>query len=130
VADFKETFNPQCVACGKEIEGSVKVEALGKVWHQECFKCPMCPQPFTSLSFVPGDDGNPWCERHFYEKQGLLCCACDMPITEGKRIRIGDKAYHPEHLVCEYCRKHLAGLTYKQKNGKPYCAKCHSALFG
>lgn len=128
-ADYADTFSAVCCACNTPIEDQPKIEAMGKVWHQSCFKCPMCDKPFETLSFVPGDDGMPYCETHFYEKQGLLCAACRMPITAGKRIMMGDKAFHAEHFCCDHCKKHLAGLTFKRHGDKPYCIRCHATLF-
>lgn len=128
-ADYADTFSAVCCACNTPIEDQPKIEAMGKVWHQSCFKCPMCEKPFETLSFVPGDDGMPYCETHFYEKQGLLCAACRMPITAGKRIMMGDKAFHAEHFCCDHCKKHLAGLTFKRHGDKPYCIRCHGMLF-
>ena len=129
-ADYNERFNASCAACGQPIENELRVDAMGKAWHQHCFKCPMCPMPFETLSFVPGDDGFPYCETHFYEKRGLLCAACRLPILQGKRVTMGDKAFHADHFCCAECKKHLAGLTFRRKEDKPYCVHCFQKLFG
>eukprot|EP00727_Mastigamoeba_balamuthi_P009290 m51a1_g4984 putative transforming growth factor beta-1-induced transcript 1 protein isoform x2 (187) ;mRNA; r:77633-78490 len=130
-ADYEEAFTPKCAGCQKPIEASdAKVEAMDAAWHNECFKCPRCAQPFEGMSFFPGDDGLPYCERHYYEKMGMFCCVCEMPITGGKRIRVGELSFHPEHFCCSFCKRNLAGLQYKSKNGKPFCVKCHTQLYG
>ena len=129
--DFIKVFHPTCAGCGHPIEGGEpRIDAMDKPWHQSCFKCPKCPEPFGMLGFFPGKDGKPYCEKHYYESLGLLCDACQMPILNGKRIRMGDKSYHPEHFCCERCKKHLPGLIYKGRQGKPYCIGCFTTLFG
>lgn len=58
------------------------INALDKAWHPEHFACATCKQPLNN-SFFHGDDMIPYCEKHYYASQGLLCAACDKPILTG-----------------------------------------------
>ncbi|KAJ8974053.1 hypothetical protein NQ317_002299, partial [Molorchus minor] len=46
-ADYQRNFGTKCAACQDYVEGEV-VTALGKTYHQKCFKCNRCRQPFPS----------------------------------------------------------------------------------
>ena len=127
---YEEKFSKRCCVCNEFINEGDIIEALGKYYHGKCFKCPKCTEPFKDNSFFPGDDGNPYCEKHYYESKGMLCYQCGMPILQGKRVRMGEKAFHAEHFCCEICKKNLAGSTYKEADGKPYCPMCHMRKYG
>ncbi|KAH3762762.1 eIF-2-alpha kinase activator GCN1 [Pelomyxa schiedti] len=150
-ADYDTVFRPKCGGCGEPVlesearveamekcggcgepvlESEARVEAMEKIWHPAHFKCPSCKNPLADNIFYPADDGMPYCERHFYERKGLLCCVCERPINSGKRIRVGEQSYHTEHFCCTYCKKNLLGMSYKEKSAKPYCLKCFTQLFG
>jgi len=114
--------------CEKSVMGET-TNALGKTWHPACFVCQTCKEPFTG-SFFPTPEGNAYCEKHYYESQGLLCSGCEKPILSGKCVRMGDKRFHPDHFVCTYCKKKLMGGQYHKQNDKPFCKNCHIMLHG
>jgi hypothetical protein len=64
------------------------INALDKAWHPEHFACATCKQPLNN-SFFHGDDMIPYCEKHYYASQGLLCAACDKPILTGMLLSGG-----------------------------------------
>eukprot|EP01104_Vermistella_antarctica_P009775 TRINITY_DN2545_c0_g1_i2.p1 TRINITY_DN2545_c0_g1~~TRINITY_DN2545_c0_g1_i2.p1 ORF type:complete len:187 (-),score=27.04 TRINITY_DN2545_c0_g1_i2:124-684(-) len=120
--------SPQCGGCEKTIDGQY-LNAVGKAWHKDCFACTTCKKPI-STNFFPDGDGKVYCEKHFYEAQGLWCAGCEAPILAGKLVRMGEKVYHPDHFKCTYCQTGLNGKAYCKKNDKPYCEKCNLVLFG
>jgi len=126
--DYVETFIPKCGACGKQIEGQV-IEAMAKKWHPEHFVCNTCKCKLAG-TFYPGDDGLPYCEKHFYEMRGLLCPDCERPILTGKAVPFNNRKYHPEHFRCTHCKTILTGQAFLNYKEKPYCKKCHTVLFG
>mmetsp|Transcript_26397 Transcript_26397/g.37161 ORF Transcript_26397/g.37161 Transcript_26397/m.37161 type:complete len:183 (-) Transcript_26397:58-606(-) len=126
--DFVNTFCPKCATCGEGIQGQV-ITALDRSYHPEHFVCSTC-KVVLSGQFFAGPNGTPFCEKHYYESQGLLCPECEKPILSGKCIPFLDKKYHPEHFKCNYCKKNLVGQPYQKQNNKPYCKQCHLSLFG
>ena len=124
-----QAFCHVCPGCQQIIQAGNTIEAMDKIWHPQCFKCPDCPEPFNGRSFFPSETGFPMCEKHYYASLGLLCCVCNMPITQGKKITDGGKTYHAEHFCCARCKKHLVGFSYRRKNDNPYCLPCYTHLF-
>jgi len=55
------------------------LEAMGKVWHVECFRCATCQQ-FLPKSYYRLE-GQPYCKEHFYEKTAHKCQKCNDYIT-------------------------------------------------
>ncbi|XP_075218723.1 leupaxin-like [Lycorma delicatula] len=47
---FEENFCPKCNECNAAITDTAIV-ALGKKWHQECFKCSNCQKPILESTF-------------------------------------------------------------------------------
>ena len=58
----------------------------------------------------------------------LICEYCKRPIT-GQCIQVDGKYYHPEHFLCEKCRKPIGTGQYYKDNGKYYCLECYQAFF-
>jgi len=55
-----------CAGCSLPISGEILV-AMDKNWHQQCFVCTTCKQPFDA-GFYRGRDGNPYCQWHVRNK--------------------------------------------------------------
>lgn len=51
VADYQKTFGTKCAVCQNYVEGEV-VSTMGNTYHQKCFTCTKCSQPFESGSKV------------------------------------------------------------------------------
>lgn len=51
VADYQKTFGTKCAVCQQYVEGEV-VSTMGNTYHQKCFTCTKCNQPFESGSKV------------------------------------------------------------------------------
>lgn len=46
-----EAFGTKCAVCNQYVEGEV-VSTMGNTYHQKCFTCTRCKQPFESGSKV------------------------------------------------------------------------------
>lgn len=115
-------FNgPPCGHCGEVVIGKV-VNALGKTWHPEHFVCCTCSQPFPGGKFVE-HEGKPYCEEHYWELCAPRCFACQQPVREGVIKALG-RVYHPTHFTCQGCGIGLAGTSFKEAGGEPYCGEC------
>ena len=60
---YQANFGTKCAKCTTFVEGEV-VTALGKTYHQSCFKCAVCNKPF------------PTGERVTFTGKSCLCQAC------------------------------------------------------
>lgn len=49
--DYQKLFGTKCAACKLYVEGEV-VSTMGNTYHQKCFTCSRCNQPFQSGSKV------------------------------------------------------------------------------
>lgn len=49
--DYQKLFGTKCAACKRYVEGEV-VSTMGNTYHQKCFTCSRCNQPFQSGSKV------------------------------------------------------------------------------
>lgn len=125
-ADFYALFAPKCGGCNEPIRGDC-INALGQQWHPEHFSCNKCGKSFAGGTFFEYG-GKPYCETHYHEQSGSLCAGCGKPIT-GRCVNALEKKWHPEHFVCAFCMKSLAGGSFTEYNSKAYCRECHDKLF-
>jgi len=56
------------------------------------------------------------------------CFSCGKPIT-GELVEASGKTYHPDHFVCQQCRRPLHGQDYFEPDGKPHCESCYHKQF-
>jgi len=99
----------RCAACDTVITGQC-VQALGKKYHPDHFRCNSCKDKLTGKIFTYQE--NPICEG-CYNKLLTFCGACKRPIF-GQSIRALDKKWHQECFVCSQCRCPLGG-SFVQK---------------
>lgn len=50
----------KCGACGLALAGAATTDALGKTWHQKCFRCKSCGDLLTNN--YTDVNGDPYCE--------------------------------------------------------------------
>jgi len=120
-------FAPKCAGCSLAITENF-ISSLDAQWHQNCFVCATCNQPFADGNFFE-HEGAPYCETHFHALKGSLCAGCSKPIS-GRCITAMFRKFHPEHFVCSFCLKQLNKGTFKEKGEKPYCHECFNRLYG
>jgi hypothetical protein len=70
----------------------------------------MCKTLLAGQYFA-SPDGQPLCEKDYYDAQNLLCGGCGKPIVAGKVITLQgqnggrDQKFHLEHFECSHCKK-------------------------
>ncbi|KAF2879450.1 hypothetical protein ILUMI_26730, partial [Ignelater luminosus] len=107
-----------CAVCNKSVEGRI-LTALGRTYHPEHFTCAKCKEPIKDSKFQQ-HDGEPYCEADYTKLFLKNCYACKQPIKQ-KIIKALGVEWHEEHFVCTICKKSLAGSSFLEKDGQPYC---------
>ncbi|EGG21570.1 prespore-specific protein [Cavenderia fasciculata] len=60
------------------------------------------------------------------------CGKCNEPITGDLKIDACGKSWHPHHLFCSCCNKHLIDVEdvpYIERSDKLFCKECHDKSF-
>lgn len=145
-ADYQRNFGTKCAACGDYVEGEV-VTALGKTYHQKCFTCARCRQPFPSGEKVTYTGKEVLCQkcvqipiRDSTPKtspatsplpNGELseCAGCKEDLKEGQVLVALEKSWHIWCFKCHTCGSVLHG-EYMGKDGVPYCERDYQKQFG
>jgi len=118
-ANFKDN---NCATCGEEIN-SKGIQAIGKKFHADCFKCNTCQKPLGT-SFLHFE-GKAYCVEDFQKMNEKVCNGCHKKI-DGKYIKALSKTWHVENcFVCFKCRGSLADGFFEE-NGSPFCKNCIS----
>ncbi|VDK32083.1 unnamed protein product [Taenia asiatica] len=125
---YYSKFGERCGGCRKPITDAY-ITALEQPWHEDCFKCKDCGLKLTGRSFY-AENGYLYCEQHHRRNLGMVCAACQEPISGNRCINALGNRYHPQHFVCTYCLRQLSTGTFKERLGKPYCDSCFRQLFG
>lgn len=155
---YQANFGTKCAKCNTFVEGEV-VTALGKTYHQNCFKCVGCKKPFPTGERVTFTGKNCLCQacanlqssdiiRHpdtLYsvattstvpsartakdKKNDTSCAGCGEELKDGQALMALDKHFHVWCFKCKSCGELLHG-EYMGKEGAPYCEKDYQALFG
>ncbi|XP_035039846.2 PDZ and LIM domain protein 5b isoform X5 [Hippoglossus stenolepis] len=119
---YEQFFAPTCSRCSQKILGEV-MNALKQTWHVSCFVCTACQQPIRGNTFHM-EDGQPYCERDFYNLFGTNCHGCDFPIEAGdKFLEAVGHTWHDTCFVCTVCSANLEGQAFFSKKDKPLCKK-------
>jgi paxillin len=57
-----------------------------------------------------------------------VCNYCRKPIL-GEVIQAMNKAFHPEHFICNNCQEPLGTRNFYEQEGHPHCENCYQSLF-
>jgi len=115
---FYSHFCMQCTACGLPITSQV-INAIGSNWHPSCFVCTNCLGGFKDGTYFERD-GRPFCSTCFNEVFAPRCKSCSKTIS-GNCVNAMGCQWHPEHFVCQYCRRPFQGGLFYEVSGLPYC---------
>ncbi|XP_046993366.1 actin-binding LIM protein 3 isoform X3 [Schistocerca americana] len=140
--DYQRQFGTKCATCGKYVEGEV-VSALGNTYHQKCFTCARCRQPFPSGERVTYTGKEVLCQkcvqipvRETQSPQaspssgtGPECAGCQEELKEGQALIALERQWHIWCFKCRTCDAVLHG-EYMGKDGVPYCEKDYQKQFG
>ncbi|KAK9739334.1 LIM domain [Popillia japonica] len=58
----------------------------------------------------------------------VICFTCNKRI-EGQVLTALDKTYHPEHFVCEKCKKPICDNKFRTHDGRAYCEEDYNRMF-
>ncbi|XP_060707741.1 PDZ and LIM domain protein 5a isoform X3 [Hemiscyllium ocellatum] len=119
---YEQFFAPECARCQRKILGEI-INALKQTWHVNCFVCVACKQPIRNNIFHM-EDGDPYCEKDYYNLFGTSCHGCDFPIEAGdKFLQALGHTWHDTCFVCAVCCANLEGQTFFSKKDKLLCKK-------
>jgi len=115
-----------CASCRKPIQGDI-VQALGKQYHPDHFICTSCGTVLGSGNFYE-QEGQPQCENCFHNHFCMTCAACNLPITN-QVINALNANWHPNCFNCTNCLGPFHDGAFFEKDGRPFCSTCFSAVF-
>uniref|UniRef100_A0A669CQ27 PDZ and LIM domain 5b n=1 Tax=Oreochromis niloticus TaxID=8128 RepID=A0A669CQ27_ORENI len=119
---YEQFFAPTCARCQQKILGEI-MNALKQTWHVSCFVCSACHLPIRGNTFHM-EDGQPYCEKDYYNLFGTNCHGCDFPIEAGdKFLEALGFTWHDTCFVCAVCSTNLEGQAFFSKKDKPLCKK-------
>jgi len=149
-ACYQATYGERCAACGAYVEGEV-VSALGNTYHQRCFTCARCRQPFPSGERVTYTGAECLCQRCFAipaqaspapspaspaasptsspSRPGPECAGCQLALSEGQALIALERQWHVDCFKCSTCGAVLDG-EYMGRDGLPYCERDYQAAYG
>ncbi|EAT42840.1 AAEL005667-PA, partial [Aedes aegypti] len=117
---FEEFLAPVCSKCNTRVKGDC-LNAIGKQFHPECFKCAYCGKLFGNSPFFL-EEGDPYCEADWNELFTTKCFACGFPVEAGdKWVEALNNNYHSQCFNCTSCKKNLEGQSFFAKGGRPFC---------
>ncbi|XP_076753182.1 PDZ and LIM domain protein Zasp isoform X7 [Xylocopa sonorina] len=117
---FERFIAPTCNKCNNKIKGDC-LNAIGKHFHPECFKCSYCGKLFGNSPFFL-EEGLPYCEADWNELFTTKCFACGFPVEAGDRwVEALNNNYHSQCFNCTMCKKNLEGQSFYAKGGRPFC---------
>ncbi|KAG5670726.1 hypothetical protein PVAND_000970 [Polypedilum vanderplanki] len=117
---FEQFLAPPCSKCNGKIKGDC-LNAIGKKFHPECFKCTYCGKLFGNNPFFL-EEGEAYCEADWNELFTTKCFACGFPVEAGDRwVEALNNNYHSQCFNCTYCKKNLEGQSFFAKGGRPFC---------
>ncbi|CAG7817040.1 unnamed protein product [Allacma fusca] len=126
-ACHQQLFLPPCAACGLHIPDKY-INAMGKVWHPECFVCTKCGVMLPEKDFKE-KSGKPYCEKDYHDLFSPKCSACHKPITDGKKTTALGRDWHPNCFKCAKCGCVLNPNKFYERDGIPYCEDDYNDLF-
>lgn len=145
--EAKNTSPKSCAVCNQPLSGPI-VNAMGRAYHPEHFKCYNCSRLLGNGRFFE-KEGNAFCES-CWQVNLPKCAYCDGPITEVRVLKLIEcscllsdgfcyvqrcitalgQHWHPNHFFCAQCGKSFPpGAGFLEKDGMAYCEEDYFALF-
>ncbi|KAI6660907.1 LIM and senescent cell antigen-like-containing domain protein 1 [Oopsacas minuta] len=121
------TDTARCSLCKEMFQASEKlINSGGEVWHEKCFVCVQCFQPFPDGLFYESD-GRKYCEHDFQMLFSPVCHKCNKFIS-GRVIRAIGHPWHPDCFRCVWCDQSLADVGFVKFQGQPLCKACNTLV--
>jgi len=148
---YQTNFGTKCAKCNEFVEGEV-VSALGNTFHQKCFTCARCKDPFPTGERVTFTGKNCLCQKCIHAEKEVdnrlqqenmnggmtsipsngtddACAGCRQELKDGQALVALDKQYHIWCFKCTACSVLLHG-EYMGHEGNPYCEKDYHEKYG
>ncbi|KAL5282961.1 ABLIM3 family protein [Megaselia abdita] len=159
IPDYQKLFGTKCAACKQYVEGEV-VSTMGNTYHQKCFTCSKCQNPFQSGNKVTNTGKEILCENCLGLNSNMRKEKPDIPtkatasLSSENQKNISQHNYDPNdcagcngqlkegqalialdrqwHVNCFRCRicSIILNAEYMGKDSVPYCEKCYQKSFG
>ncbi|XP_048584794.1 actin-binding LIM protein 3 isoform X2 [Nematostella vectensis] len=136
--DYQNQYGKKCDSCQLYLEGEI-ISIHGKNFHEACFACNCCRQPFPpseKIIFTGTDylcqtcNNAPKAPTTKVSSPYLHTCAgCGEAIKGSQALLALEKQWHLWCFSCTKCHC-LLSLEYMGMDGKPYCEKDYQELFG
>jgi len=123
--------NKRCEACNEPLDPTMKIlQCDGLYFHEECFVCSQCFQPFPEDGFYTYDDQR-YCLRDYQVLYAPICKRCD-DFIDGEVIKALNSNWCMDCFTCEECECSLyetqfVPFHYRGKTGtvmKVVCKPC------
>ncbi|XP_066602067.1 uncharacterized protein [Prorops nasuta] len=125
---YDAQFASRCDGCGEIFRaGTKKMEYKTRQWHEKCFCCVVCKNPFGTNSFIPREQ-EIYCTGCYEDKFATRCVKCNQVITSNG-VTYKNAPWHKDCFTCVHCNQSLAGKRFTSRDEKPYCADCFAELF-
>ncbi|XP_067931001.1 leupaxin-like [Watersipora subatra] len=124
---YHKLFAPLCGRCNKHILDKC-VTAMDMTWHMECFICSHCGRMLNDEGFHERN-GQPYCRNDYFEMFAPKCGGCEQPIIEDF-ISTLNTHWHPQCFRCKECGVTLAGGSFFEHEGLPFCETHYYAKRG
>ncbi|CAF0751989.1 unnamed protein product, partial [Rotaria sordida] len=115
----------QCTKCGQSVTGSSEAcQAMGELYHNDCFKCVVCSRTLRGKAFYRVHD-QVYCEEDYlftgFQQTVEKCRICDHLIMD-KMLQALGNTYHPGCFRCSLCNECLDGLPFTiDKEQRLFC---------
>ncbi|CAF1099716.1 unnamed protein product [Rotaria sordida] len=135
-----DEYYGQCTKCGQPVtDSSDACQAMGELYHNNCFKCVVCARILRGKAFYRIHD-QVYCEEDYlftgYQQKVEKCYSCDHLIMD-KMLQALGNSYHPGCFRCSTCNECLDGHPFTVDKERrilclydyhntyaPRCAKC------
>uniref|UniRef100_A0A336LYN1 CSON008204 protein n=1 Tax=Culicoides sonorensis TaxID=179676 RepID=A0A336LYN1_CULSO len=115
-SDYQKLYGTKCSACNDYVEGEV-VQTMGKTYHQKCFTCNRCNQPFQSGAKVTNTG------------KEVVCEACITGSPSIKKVTGGSVTSSPRIATTSQQEQESVRKPQIPKSNDPNdCAGCGEAL--
>ncbi|XP_035692895.1 LIM and senescent cell antigen-like-containing domain protein 1 isoform X3 [Branchiostoma floridae] len=117
--------NAMCTRCRGGFGPYEKmVNSNGELYHEKCFVCAQCFQPFPDGLFYEFE-GRKYCEHDFHMLYAPCCGQCGEFVI-GRVIKAMNNNWHPDCFTCHTCHAPLADTGFVKNAGRALCRPCNA----
>lgn len=122
-----------CGECNNIIEVHA-VKALGKIYHQDCFRCydcgNVCRPKYFPFAINEGEEEKqvPLCQNDYFKRNNLICDVCHN-LLKGTYYNAFGRLYDEEHFSCKICKETCSLQECFNFEGSLYCKYHYLRLY-